>query len=282
MGRYIGYGEKHRRATSHLSRSHNDTLKTFLKQARGKYTLVIAGPCDTDKIGLAVETALISALNPDCNRHLGQTRYRFRPLGVPETFADRLTLAPLTKTDFLRTGSRRASVLFVRIGDRRFDDGRVGYDPVTPPSDAKILQRVDRWWHLGRHVRAWCESPEWGPTLLVGVHGAPGAQIVSAALRVDPAAWVSATRNGAGYQVPTSGPKNLDACSLRGRRIRCRSKAQVRLFLKSTVCHSRRGWQDERRVPGAPMKSLFLTATPDRSYRPACCWSGRRPTASWG
>jgi hypothetical protein len=41
-------------------------------------------------MGRAVETALISALDPRFNRAEGATKHRFRPLGVPENFSERI------------------------------------------------------------------------------------------------------------------------------------------------------------------------------------------------
>src|SRR4051794_6528136 len=80
--RYVGYGRKPGRASVHQSRSHNDALNAFL--SKGKYALEIAGPFGSEETGRAVESALISALAPDLNRAPGQTRWTFRPLGVPK------------------------------------------------------------------------------------------------------------------------------------------------------------------------------------------------------
>ncbi len=175
--RYVGYGEKPSRATVHLSRSHNELLTAFL--AKGKYELEIAGPFGTEEIGRAVETVLISALKPDCNRAPGQTRWIFRPLGVPESFVDRLNLPPLTRSDFLqpREGVCPGPVLFVYISSKNFED-RPGYDLAKPPTDEQILDRMVKWWELGKHVARWSDDFKRSPALLVGVSGSPDARIV--------------------------------------------------------------------------------------------------------
>src|SRR5262245_4855336 len=85
--KYVGYGRGSSRAISHTNISHNSRLKTFLDKKN--YTLEIAGPFDSKPIGTALETALISALKPEYNVVQGSTRYRFRPLGVPQRFVAR-------------------------------------------------------------------------------------------------------------------------------------------------------------------------------------------------
>jgi len=214
---YVGYGRSFKRAVSHLSGSHNKQLNHFLQS--GKYTLEIAGPFDTKNTGLAVETALISALKAKCNRAPGQTKWQFRPLGVPEKYADRLTLSALERKDFLQIVGG-GSVLFVYVNDKNFTDGRVGYDPATPPSDSRILQRIDKWWQLGRYTAEWVETPANGPSVLVGISGRPGSRVVIGAVRINSSGWKNAKRDEDGLlRIPTSGPSNLDAFELRGRRV---------------------------------------------------------------
>jgi hypothetical protein len=123
----------------------------FLSQ--GKYTLEIAGPYGSKETGIAVETALISLLRPDLNssRAPGPTRFQFRPLGVPDAFAERLAEPPLTISDFTSLDNGQACpLLFVRIGNLDFDgdDARKGYSLDKPLPDPDILARIDRWWQL--------------------------------------------------------------------------------------------------------------------------------------
>ena len=58
--RYCGYGKSPERAVSHVSGSHRPELEAFLRTE--KYTLEVAGPFGDRDTGLAVETALITAL----------------------------------------------------------------------------------------------------------------------------------------------------------------------------------------------------------------------------
>jgi hypothetical protein len=98
--------------------------------------LEIAGPFRSAVTGRAVETALISILKPVFNKHPGSEDCRFRPLGLPKPYADRLLLPPLRKRDFFDKSSRKlSSVLFVYVGDHDFGDGRKPYDPTKPPKD---------------------------------------------------------------------------------------------------------------------------------------------------
>jgi hypothetical protein len=217
--RYVGYGKAQTRASVHLTRSHNRALAAFI--AKGKYNLEIAGPFGSEAAGRAVETALISALKPDLNVDPGQTRWRFRPLGVPERFADRLLLPPLLREEFLkrRAGQVPCPVIFVRINERDFEDGRVGYNAAHPPTDRQILERMDKWWSLSRFAEVWSNRPSTSPKTLIAISGRPGAQIVAGALRIDRSGWERAEHDGALYVVPTEGPRDLDALGLRGRRV---------------------------------------------------------------
>ncbi len=175
-------------------------------------------------MGLAVESALISALEPEYNIQPGSSKWRFRPLGVPECFAERLVMPPLTKADFSAKCS--GSILFVRISQQNFGDGRVGYDVASPSSDLQIFNRMNKWWQLGKHVKTWIKHPEQSPTVLAGVTGRPGAQIIIGAVPIDQSGWEKATVEGSLYYVPTRENESLDECELRGRRIS--KSAQIR------------------------------------------------------
>ena len=197
----------------------NDRLNEFL-DAR-EYRIEIAGPFEDERTGRAVETALISTLNPEFNVDPGPSRWRFRPLGVPLEFADRQVEPELMLGDFLSAqGQAPAPVLFVIVTSVDFADERVGYNPANPPTDAQIRPRVDRWWQLQRFLPAWSANPESSPGLLIGVFGSPGRQTVIASARIDRSRWEDAELFGGGkISVPLVEPTALDAFSLRGRRI---------------------------------------------------------------
>ena len=215
---YVGYGANHKRATSHSSRSHSKTLASFL--AENKYTLEIAGPFRSEVTGRAVETALISALRPAFNKHPGSMDCRFRPLGLPNHFADRLLLPPLKKRDFFRNLPRNvSSVLFVYIGDRDFGDGRKPYDPTKPPNDRQMLERMDRWWQIGRHLASWTRSSSQSPALLIGVTGSLTNRFIVGAVKIATERWSSVEKDGGLYSIPIAGPNDLDAFGLRGRKV---------------------------------------------------------------
>ncbi len=215
--RYIGYGEKINRAASHITGSHNEPLNDFLDA--DQYSLEIAGPFEDEAMARAVETALISAIKPDLNIDPGQTHWRFRPLGVPEQYADRLLLPPLTREELTQGEISTQSVMLVKIGDKDFGDGRGVYDPANPPSNDKILERFEKWWQVGRFVENWSEFPTQSPRLLLGVTGKPGRQIIIGAVFVAQDRWLETERDGSLLKIPTQGPQNLDAQEWRGRRI---------------------------------------------------------------
>jgi predicted GIY-YIG superfamily endonuclease len=222
---YVGYGATHRRATIHSSRSHGETLGTFLK--RSKFTLEIAGPFRSKITGSAVETALISVLKPRFNKHSGSTDCRFRPFGLPNRFADRLDLPPLNAADFFRGTERAAAVLFVYVGDEDFDDGRPGYNPVNPPKNRQIINRMNRWWQVGRYLEGWRKNPSQSPFLLIGLTGRPKDRFIIGAVRVKQHKWGSVEKRGGLYSIPTSGPRDLDAFAS-GAKNRPGSEPQIR------------------------------------------------------
>lgn len=213
--RYVGYGKGLGRP---FSLNHNNNVIEFWK---GKYTIEIAGPYGSEATGRAVETALISILHPDLNSSPGPTRLQFRPLGVPEAFAERLAAPPLSEADFTTINKGQACpLLFVRISDQDFegDDAREGYILDKPLSDLGILARMDRWWQLGRYVETWQTHPQQSPRTLVAVTGPPNHRIIIGAVAIDQKGWRAAQPTyGKLYQVPTLETLNLDAHGLRGR-----------------------------------------------------------------
>jgi hypothetical protein len=227
---YVGYGKRVTRANAHLRKSHNPNLNAFLRKNK-KFTIEVCGPFKSNQkskqIGLIVETALISALNPDSNIHKGQSDARFRPLGVPVNFAKRLSMPVLQCRNFLsRQGGSPKSVLFVKVGDKNFGDGRRPYDPANPPEDNQIKERVEKWWRLSRLASHWAKTPNKIPGLLIGINGSPGSQIVIASLKIDRHlnAWENLDRQGIGIRVPLLSTPKLDAFKLRGCRVDSKAK----------------------------------------------------------
>jgi hypothetical protein len=218
--KYVGYGERIERASVHLIKSHNPKLAKFIEE-ESNFTIEVAGPFENEALGRTVETALISALNPSFNENKGPSGFRFRPLGVPAEYAGRLSEHPLKKEDFIsKQGASPKAVIFVKVGNKDFGDGRTGYDPANPPSDDQILERTDRWWQLSGYLREWQANPNESPSLLIGVNGTPGAQIVIASVLIDTNGWPNVQNIGQGkMNIPTLQTPHLDAFNLRGRRI---------------------------------------------------------------
>src|SRR5260221_1964375 len=177
---YVGYGASAERANSHLIKSHNPKLNDFVLEKK-KLRIEIAGPFETEEVGRLVETAVISALGSNFNVAQGPSHARFRPLGVPVNFAERLSMEKLQINDFVSAQKDSPmSVLFVRVNDKNFDDGRVGYNLANPPTDAQIRKRVEEWWQVSGPVPQWVKTPKESPSLLIGITGKPGAQMVIA------------------------------------------------------------------------------------------------------
>lgn len=210
---YVGYGKNTERAISHQSKTHNKPLEQLIKDK--KYTVHIAGPYESELIARTVEAALISALNPLCNKRQEKNEWRFRPIGIDSSLADRPSLNSLQKSDFLKN---HHSVIFVKISDINFSD-RKGYDISSPPTDIEIIERVVKYWQLGKHLAEWIAHPDESPSLLVGVTGRPGSQMVIAALEVDRSKWkdVEIRKNGI-IEIPVKS-SSIDTNQLRGRRI---------------------------------------------------------------
>ena len=218
---YVGYGARPTRATAHLIESHNPGFANFLESS--KFSIEVAGPFTSEEKGRMVETAVISALNPRFNVALGSSSARFRPIGVPIEFADRVSAPPLMRADFFTVQTAApVPVLLVSVGVQDFDDGRVGYDLADPPTDDQVRERTDRWWQLQKYVAQWTAIPSESPGLLLGVHGAPGAQLIIASLLVNRNGWAAAESypgGGGKISVPLLQQDSLDAFGLRGRRI---------------------------------------------------------------
>ena len=224
--RYVGYGENSQRALSHMTDTHNVALETLL--ANESLKLEIAGPFANKETALAVETALISALMPDANIARGETTHRFRPIGVPLQYAERIALPPLSREELLNIlqGQKSPNFLCVLVQNIDFEreDGTIrrGYEPSNPPSDCEILERVKRWWQLRLKLEIWCENADESPAILLGIHGKPGAQFIIASLFTDRKNWQNAVAkpgNSSRFEVPVLETPALDALKLRGRRI---------------------------------------------------------------
>jgi hypothetical protein len=219
--RYVGYGKEIERASS---RNHSKQFLDFIDN--NKFTLKYAGPYESEQTGKAVETALIGMASPDLNSEMapGPSKFQFRPLGIPEAFASRLSEPRLTINDLITLGNGQAvPILFVKISDRDFEDfdPRRGYQLDSPSSDADILARMDSWWQIGKYAKIWKDHPEQSAKVLVGIAGTPAHQIIIGAVAIDPEGWkIIQPSHGQLYIVPLM-LKNihLDAYGLRGRLI---------------------------------------------------------------
>jgi hypothetical protein len=176
----------------------------------------------------AIETALISACLPAqalkksfFNVHKGSNDYRFRPYGVPESYAARITeTLALAELNVIQR-KVKGTLMFVRINQKDFDDGpgRKGYDLASPPTDAEIRARIEAWWQVAARAETWAKNPASSPALLIGVTGLPGAQTIIASAKVDRSQWLVAERGPKGLMKMPLTLGSLDEERLRGRPI---------------------------------------------------------------
>ena len=227
--RYVGYGESSERAISHMAQTHNKALDALLNS---DFKLEIAGPFGSKETALAVETALISALEPEANLAYGSREHRFRPIGVPLQFSERFELPPLSREELLSRleplGSPRFLCVLIQNLDFEEQDEnggvrlRRGYDPANPLGDEELLGRVRKWWQLRWKLEDWQRDRVSSPAILLAVHGRPGAQFIIASILTDRDSWhlaASSPLSPSSFEVPTLPTPGLDAEALRGRRI---------------------------------------------------------------
>ena len=227
---YFGQGKHATRPTSHTGKlgSHNKSFDAWLKSQAGQHKVEVIGPLGNKVMADAIETALISACLPAqalkksfFNVHKGNGDYRFRPYGVPDSYAARTTRTlNLSELDAIRRRVK-GTLMFVRINQKDFDDGpgRKGYDLTSPPTDGEIRARIEAWWQVAAKTAAWAENPATSPALLLGVTGLPGAQTIIASARIHRRQWRTAERGPNGLLKIPLMPGNLDAERLRGRSI---------------------------------------------------------------
>ncbi len=224
---YVGQGKEANRATSHKVATHNDNFGAWLRNHKNNCRVEIIGPLEDKTLADAVETAVISALSPMRRRagsnffnvSEGRSSFRFRSFGVPDKYADRIA-NPIGGTELKKISRQQGTLMFVRINQIGFEDGRVGYDLAVPPSDPEIRERIERWWQVKKKVPDWVLKPTASPAILVAVTGAPGAQVVIASAFIDRRGWASAESGPYGVlKVPLQRKGGLDAAGLRGRPI---------------------------------------------------------------
>ena len=220
---YVGYGASAARAASHVRGTHNEQLKSRIK--KGKYSIDIVGPFASKDLGMMVETILISAIPKLLvNEHMGATSWRLRPLGVPESFANRLDKDAISVNQIgqILMGRRRAgSAIFVLVTAKDLKHGP-GYRLDSPPSDEEILARIEKWWRLKTDALQWKDNSKNSPTILIAVTGSPTHRIIVGSVAIDQNGWSASLADSkklgkARVAVPTKPTKSLDAFDLRGR-----------------------------------------------------------------
>ena len=106
---YVGYGRTVRRALTHLGRSHNKELMSWL--AKNQFDRSIAGPYKSESEAKIVEAALISSMQPKLNRRSGGGP-KFTPVGVTPILRERPQMEPLSLS---ATGGNTGGALLVYL-----------------------------------------------------------------------------------------------------------------------------------------------------------------------
>lgn len=217
---YVGYGRTAQRALSHSGCSHNRELKNWL--SREDYHLKIAGPYQSEKEAKAVESALISAMQPKFNIAPGDGP-KFLPVGVPPYLWERPSLAHLSLKDL---GVKGKGVLLVYLAPGDYlRDGRPKFDPAKP-SDVIAFRNIEKNWDLSGLIKIWERRPDLIPRTIVGVHGKPNHRFIVGALEVNRDLLCNPRNRRYAkrwpnhrWRVPVIDPSDLDFQMLRGRRV---------------------------------------------------------------
>lgn len=232
--KYVGYGREGERPLEHPGASHNDRLRDFL--AGSDYSIEIAGPFRDREEGLNIESTLISALRPEFNIAPGNSK-RFRPLGVPDAYAERPSMPPVSLSDIGRaTGG--ALIVYLAAGDF-LSDGRRKFS-MANPYDEDVLSNIRGRWDIERHRDEWLHDPESSPKVLIGVHG-PKVEhrFVVGATPIDTSRWFEEELRAPDMRrrwfIPLSDPQELDSCHLRGRRVAGASFGQFSWMLHKWI-----------------------------------------------
>lgn len=218
---YVGQGKNIGRSKSHQMESHNLAFDEWLKC--NEHNIEIVGPLGTKELADRIETALISTIQPSkasklFNIHKGVSQFRFRPFGVPEKYIDRIE-STINRQSLNELVAINGKILFVINNGKNFDDSRVGYDLLTPPSDDQIRARIEKWWQLANRRNTWITDQSLSPGLLIGVHGSPGQQIIIGACEIDKKGWGEVLEGGQGLISIPLKHQSLDAFALRGKKI---------------------------------------------------------------
>lgn len=218
---YVGYGHTVQRALTHTGASHNAELKTWL--AKNKFDLQISGPYISEREAKAVEAALISALNPRFNRSPGDGP-KFAPVGVPSELWERPRMPQLS---LRQIGLQAGGALLVYLAPGDFlRDGRRKFNAAVP-SDRDAVSNIEKNWDIAKLIGHWRKYPQSIPNVIVGVHGRVDHRFIVGALELDKERLCDSRNQRRAdrwprprWKVPLVDPSDLDAMSLRGRRVK--------------------------------------------------------------
>ncbi len=216
--KYVGYGTRVDRALSHSGNNPNQEFQKWLE--KNPHELTVAGPYGSEREAKSVEAALISCLKPEFNIIAGDGP-KFRPIGVPPKLQERVSQPELS---LRQLGRRTGGALLVYLSPGDFlKDGRRKFDPADP-DDSVILHDIEGYWALHQLRKQWAAKPKQSPKVLLGIYGRNiKHRFVAGAAEIDAEHWLDedlrSPRSGR-WKVPILDRSNIDACELRGVRVK--------------------------------------------------------------
>lgn len=208
---YVGKGKSATRTIT-SNRSHNPSLDKELK--KDEYSIEISGPYGDDTIASAVETALIDCVPGIYNIANGPGEFRFRPLGIPQSFAKRLDESRITKKRRSEIEKDGVIYTYVNMAIETVDSRK--FEANGRQSDKEILIRFDRFWFLKSNAKKWSSSPELSPKWLIGIAGTKNRRWIIGCVEIDKNGWKTAYDESKNHpygkiRVPLLSESHLDA-----------------------------------------------------------------------
>jgi len=211
---YVGYATDASRA---YTDGHNERVAHFVGSGQA-YEISISGPYRDEEEARNVEAALVSILNPEFNK-INQPGVKFRPLGVPQDCATRRT-EPVLNAHEIGRMMGGCIIVFCNLTSQ-LKSGQLKVGP-TSFSDEVILENIKGHWAVKKFIASWSSNPDSSPKYLIAVQGPLKDRIVIASVGIDALGWSktpSAPWDPHLYEVPLRSDGDLDAKSLRGRRV---------------------------------------------------------------
>lgn len=211
---YVGYATDASRA---YTDGHNEHVADFVSSGQA-YEISISGPYRDEEEARNVEAALVSVLNPEFNK-INQPGVKFRPLGIPQECATRRNERVLNAHEIGRIVGGCIIVFCNLTSQLKSGKSKVG---PTSFSDDVVLENIKGHWAVRKFIPSWSSNPYSSPKCLIAVQGPVKDRIVIASVQIDELGWSetpAAPWDPHLHEIPLRSDGDLDAKSLRGRRV---------------------------------------------------------------